>query len=106
MLTDPGLGGRPYTLTGPQSLTFTEQIDILSRVTGRPIPVRHVTREEWRSEMAEHIPAAFADALLDSWEANDGSPVELTESVRELTGCPPRTFATWAQDHAGDFRVQ
>ncbi|GAA4601026.1 NAD(P)H-binding protein [Actinoallomurus liliacearum] len=105
VLTDPGPGGRPYTLTGPESLTFAEQIDILSRVTGRPFSVRHVTREEWKSEMADHVPAAFADSLLDWWEAHDGSPVELTASVRELTGRPARTFATWARDHAGDFRA-
>lgn len=46
MLTGPGLRGRPYTPTGPESLTFAEQIGILSRVTGRPFPVRQVTREE------------------------------------------------------------
>lgn len=103
VLTDPGLRGRPYTLTGPESLTFAEQIDILSRVTGRPFPGRQVTREEWKAEMAEHIPAAFADSLLDLWERNNGAPVELTETVGELTGRPARTFATWARDHAADF---
>jgi uncharacterized protein YbjT (DUF2867 family) len=105
VLIDPGLGGRPYTLTGPESLTFAEQIDILGRVTGRPFAVRRVTREEWKAEMAEYVPAAFADSLLDWWESNDGSPVELTESVRELTGHPARTFETWARDHADDFRA-
>ncbi|MFL6055761.1 MAG: hypothetical protein ACJ72W_23100 [Actinoallomurus sp.] len=56
--------------------------------------------------MVEHIPAAFADSLLDWWEHNDGSPVELTGTVGELTGRPARTFATWARDHAGDFGAQ
>ncbi|WP_433189040.1 NAD(P)H-binding protein [Actinoallomurus sp. CA-150999] len=105
VLTDPGLGGRPYTLTGPESLTFAEQIDILSRETGRPIRFRKVTREEWKEEMAEHVPAAFADSLLDWWASNDGVPVELTQAVRELTGHPARTFATWARDHADAFRA-
>ncbi|MGW5663508.1 SDR family oxidoreductase [Streptomyces sp. NPDC003758] len=105
VLIDAGLGGRPYTLTGPESLTFAEQIDVLSRVTGRSIPIREVTREEWREETAEYVPAAFADSLLDWWQSNDGSPVDLTPSVQELTGHPARTFATWARDHADDFRV-
>ncbi|MET9064102.1 SDR family oxidoreductase [Streptosporangium sandarakinum] len=103
VLTDPGLGGRPYTLTGPESLTFAEQIDILSRVTGRTIPFRQVTREEWKRETAGHIPASYADSLLDWWQSSDGRPVELTRAVPELTGRPARTFATWARDHAGDF---
>jgi hypothetical protein len=35
-------------------------------------------REEWKQEVGGYIPAAFADPLLDWWEANDGRPVELT----------------------------
>ncbi|MEU9831912.1 NAD(P)H-binding protein [Streptosporangium sp. NPDC048047] len=105
VLADPGLGGRPYTLTGPESLTFAEQIGILSRVTGRPVPFREVTREEWKRETAGHIPAPYADSLLDWWQSCDGRPVELTRAVPELTGHPARTFATWARDHAGDFRA-
>lgn len=104
LLTDPALGGRPYTLTGPESLTFAEQIGILSRVTGRPVPFKVVTRKEWKEEMAEHIPAAFADSLLDWWCSTDGRPVELTSTVRQLTGHDARTFATWARDHADSFR--
>ena len=103
VLTEPRAGGRPYTLTGPESLTFAEQIEILSRATGRSIPFTTVTREEWKEEMAEHLPGAFADSLLDWWESNDGSPVEITDTVRELTGRPARTFAAWAEDHAADF---
>ncbi|MET8248124.1 hypothetical protein ABZV31_29210 [Streptomyces sp. NPDC005202] len=55
--------------------------------------------------MAEYVPAAFANSLLDWWLFNDGSPVDLTQTVQELTGHPARTFATWAQDHADDFRL-
>ncbi|MFF4548483.1 SDR family oxidoreductase [Streptomyces sp. NPDC001406] len=105
VLTEPALGGRPYTLTGPESLTFTEQIGILSRVTGRSVPVRAVTREEWKQETAGHIPAAFADALMDWWQSTDGRPVELTAAVEQLTGHEARTFEIWARDHVGDFRA-
>lgn len=103
VLTDPGLGGRPYHLTGPQSLTFAEQLDILARTTGLAITVNTVTREKWKAEMADHIPARFADGLLDWWQSCDGVPAELTQAVEELTGHPARTFATWATDHATDF---
>ncbi|MGC5015028.1 NAD(P)H-binding protein [Streptosporangium sp. DT93] len=103
VLTDPALAGRPYTLTGPQSLTFAEQIGILARVTGRSITVAPITPEEWRSRMADHMPGAYADALLAWWESTDGSPVGTTRTVEELTGRPARTFADWAGDHAGDF---
>ncbi|MET7331504.1 NAD(P)H-binding protein [Nonomuraea sp. NPDC005650] len=103
VLTDPALSGRPYTLTGPQSLTFAQQIDILSEVTGRDIPVKHLSREEWKEEMAEYIPASYADPLLDWWQSNDGRPVEITRTVQELTGHPARPFADWAREHAAAF---
>ncbi|MFI7446064.1 hypothetical protein ACIBQX_01080 [Nonomuraea sp. NPDC049714] len=72
-------------------------------MTGRSIDTRHVTREEWKAEMSEHIPGHVADALLDWWRSNDGRPAELTTTVEELTGHPARPFETWAADHAGDF---
>ncbi len=103
VLADPRHQGRCLHLTGPESLTFSEQIDRLAEVTGRPITVEHVTPEEWRQEMADYIPGPYADALLDYWRANDGRPVPLTGTVEQVTGHAPRTFATWARDHLTDF---
>ncbi|MFI6316653.1 SDR family oxidoreductase [Nonomuraea sp. NPDC050556] len=103
VLTDPALAGRPYTLTGPQSLTFTEQIGILGRAIGREIAVKPVTREEWKAQMAGHVRGDFADALLDWWQSCDGVPATLTGTVEELTGRPARTFESWAREHAGSF---
>ncbi|MFF0866298.1 NAD(P)H-binding protein [Nonomuraea sp. NPDC003560] len=103
VLADPALGGRAYTLTGPQSLTFTDQIEILSRVTGRDIAITPVTRQEWTAEMAQYMNAALADALLDYWQSCDGRPIELTPVVAELTGTPARTFASWAEENRAAF---
>ncbi|MEU0096144.1 NAD(P)H-binding protein [Kribbella sp. NPDC006257] len=103
VLTDPQLQQREYVLSGPESLTFAEQIDQLSTAIGRPITVNQVTPDEWKKEMADYIPALYADALLDWWKSNDGKPVQLTNTVEELTGHPARPFATWAQDHLNDF---
>lgn len=102
-LTDPALSGRPHLLTGPESLTFSRQIDILARVTGLPFAARQVTVADWKAEVAEYIPAAFADALIDWWRSCDGVPATITTTVEELTGHPARTFATWADDHRADF---
>ncbi|GAA4220146.1 uncharacterized protein YbjT (DUF2867 family) [Streptosporangium album] len=106
VLTDPRLAGGKYTLTGPESVTFREQLDHISHATGRPVTVNAVSREEWKAEMAGYIPGDFADALLDWWRSTDGSPAEITRTVEELTGHPARDFAAWARDHAGDFTDQ
>ncbi|MFG1785101.1 SDR family oxidoreductase [Rhodococcus oryzae] len=105
VLTDPGLAGRAYTLSGAESVTFADQIEVLARVIGTPIAVDHVTGDAWKAEMADHVPADYADALLKWWRSNDGTPVELTDHVRVLTGHGPRSFTTWAQDHAAEFTV-
>ncbi|MEU0672829.1 NAD(P)H-binding protein [Streptomyces sp. NPDC006172] len=102
VITDPRHHGGRFTLTGPESLTFAQQIEQLAAATGRPVPIDHVTREAWKRESAEYIPAAYADALLNWWESSD-KPLPLTRTVEELTGRPPRPFSTWAEDHAGDF---
>ncbi|MBT2481935.1 NAD(P)H-binding protein [Streptomyces sp. ISL-94] len=103
VLTDPALGGRTYTLTGPQALTFATQLSILGQVLGRPIPFEAVTAEQWKSEVDGYIPGPYAEALLDFWASSDGLPLGLTDAVEQLTGHPARTFETWVKDHADAF---
>ncbi|MFF8288491.1 NAD(P)H-binding protein [Streptomyces sp. NPDC016309] len=102
-LTDDRLRGSTLVLTGPEALTFTEQLEVLGRVTGRGITVRPVPPEEWKASVAQYVPAEFADALLDHWSACTTGPVALTRTVEEVTGRPARTFARWAADHADAF---
>jgi uncharacterized protein YbjT (DUF2867 family) len=102
-LTDPGLGGRAYTLTGPESLSFAQQVEVLAAVTSLPVTFNHVTRAEWKMAMAEYVPPAFADSLLDLWESTVDSPVPLAPGVEELIGRPARSFRSWAEDHAAAF---
>ncbi|MGW6951213.1 NmrA family NAD(P)-binding protein [Streptomyces xanthophaeus] len=103
VLTDPAHAGGAHTLTGPQSLTFATQLAILGSVLGRPLPFESVTAEQWKSEVDGFIPGPYADALLNFWEASDGVPVEITDTVERLTGHPARTFESWARDHAAAF---
>ncbi|NRQ33391.1 NAD(P)H-binding protein [Nonomuraea sp. NN258] len=103
VLTDPALGGRAYTLTGPDSITCAEQIGVLGRAIGRDIAIKQVTREEWKAEMADYLPGPIADALLDWQQLNDGVPTEITTDLEHLIGRPGRPFATWAQEHTAAF---
>ncbi|MFF8268873.1 NAD(P)H-binding protein [Streptomyces sp. NPDC016562] len=103
VLTDPALGGRAYTLTGPQSLTFAAQIAIIGEVLGRPISFEAVSAEQWKAEVDGYIPGPYADALLEYWASTDGLPVEITPAVERLTGHPARTFRTWVEDHGDAF---
>ncbi|MER6613449.1 SDR family oxidoreductase [Streptomyces xantholiticus] len=108
VLTRPGLRGGTHHLTGPQSLTFAEQIATVARAAGRrtPVDIRTVTREEWQKSVSAYLPGEFAQALLDYWASTDGSPAVLTRTVEELTGRPARPFAEWAEEHADAFRAE
>ncbi|MFF2011658.1 SDR family NAD(P)-dependent oxidoreductase [Streptomyces sp. NPDC058195] len=104
VLTEPRLRGVAYHLTGPASLTATEQVGLLAAAAGRPIAVNAVTPEDWKKAVSAFLPEAFADALLAYTAATDGIPAEVTDDIERLTGHPARTFAAWAEEHAAAFR--
>ncbi|MFI9719937.1 NAD(P)H-binding protein [Streptomyces sp. NPDC052396] len=102
-LIEPGKAGGTHTLTGPESLSFREQVERIGRAAGRPLTVQRISEEEWKRETAAYIPGHLADALLGVWADSDGREAEIADGVRELTGRPARSFSQWAQDHAADF---
>ncbi|OKK14750.1 hypothetical protein AMK16_29855 [Streptomyces sp. CB00455] len=102
-LTGDTLTGRPVSLTGPEPLSFREQLAVLGDVLGREVAVRHITRAEAEREMGRHMPAPVASSLLDLWEAADGRPAALADTTATLLGRPARTFRQWARENAGSF---
>ncbi|MGW0667980.1 NAD(P)H-binding protein [Streptomyces sp. NPDC002746] len=104
VLTDTRLQGASYHLTGPESLTATEQVELLAAASGSATTVNAVSREAWKESVSPFLPAEFAEGLLSHWAATDGSPAEVTRDTERLIGRPARTFATWAAEHAAAFR--
>ncbi|MFG3286506.1 NAD(P)H-binding protein [Streptomyces sp. NPDC048111] len=104
VLTRPELRGGAHHLTGPASLSVTEQVAVLAEATGRPLTVNSVSAQAWKESMAEFMPAAVADALLDYFTSHEGHPDTVTTTVEALTGHPARTFASWARENADAFR--
>ncbi|MFF2579785.1 SDR family oxidoreductase [Streptomyces goshikiensis] len=99
------LAGRALTLTGPEQLTFREQLAIVSDAIGRAVPVEPITRERAAEEMAAHMPAAMAGSLLDLWAAATVTPVAVADTTETLLGAPARTFRQWARENAHAFRA-
>ncbi|MFJ9079891.1 NAD(P)H-binding protein [Streptomyces sp. NPDC102278] len=102
-LTGDDLASRAITLTGPQSLTFREQLAVLSDVLGRDVPVEEITRAEAEREMGRYMPAPVVGSLLDLWAAATVTPVALADTTETLFGTPARTFARWARENAAAF---
>jgi uncharacterized protein YbjT (DUF2867 family) len=97
--------GEEYVITGPESLTQREQVEIIARAAGRKVRVEEISPEEARVELpARGFPAEALNHLLPAWSAGVGIPAYMTQTVEEVTGRPARRFAEWAADHLNDFR--
>ena len=94
--------GAEYLLTGPQSLSQSEQISIIGRVIGRSLRIEEISPDEAQREFS-FWPASVVSMLLDAWAAALGQPALVTSTVEEITGTPARTFLGWAADHAAHF---
>ena len=104
-LLDEGHDGREHVLTGPESLTQREQVEIIGDAIGRPLRFEELSRESARDLMlAMKYPPAIADMLLDAYAAAVGQPALITSAVLDITGMPARSFRDWAVDHAAQFQ--
>jgi (4-alkanoyl-5-oxo-2,5-dihydrofuran-3-yl)methyl phosphate reductase len=104
-LTQPGHEGRIYELTGPATLTTTQQIAILGEVMGKPWHYVDVPPAAAREGMVQSgLPAPFAEAMLEVMAAiKAGGADKVTDDVQRVLGRPARSFADWARDHAAAF---
>lgn len=95
--------GRAYELSGPESLTPTEELSILGRLLGRPLHVHEVPAEAARAGMARYgFPPEVVEAIMTRTLSSDRG-TEVLPTVEKLLGRPARTFSQWARAHAGAF---
>lgn len=105
ILTHGGHEGRTYTLTGPQSLSYTQMATTLSSVLGRSVRYIDLPLERYHEMLVGMgCPTWWADNLtaLARW-FQQGAASIVSSSVIEVTGRPSRTFERFAQDHRADF---
>ncbi|WP_067716416.1 NAD(P)H-binding protein [Nocardia yamanashiensis] len=98
-----GHAGKVYELTGPQSLTQVEQVEILGKALNRPLTFEELDDAPVRAQMAQFMDPAFINALFDLMAATVGKPAAVNTVVADLTGRAPRTYAAWVGDHLADF---
>ena len=102
-LCDDGHGGKEYVLTGPESLTQREQVDIIGDAIGRPLRFEELSPESARRELLRMMPPAIADMLLSAYAATVDRPAFVTSTVADVSGAPARSFHDWAVAHATEF---
>jgi uncharacterized protein YbjT (DUF2867 family) len=104
-LREEGHAGAEYVLTGPQSLTYSEQISTIANVLGRDLRVEEITPDEARRELLTIGPLPAVNMLLDAWSAALGHAAHMTSTFTQITGAPAKSFRTWVTDNAGAFRA-
>ncbi|WP_327141005.1 NAD(P)H-binding protein [Nocardia sp. NBC_01327] len=106
ILTEPQHRPATHALTGAESLTCAEQVAILARILGRTLEIRDAgtPEEAVRARFPNGAPPALAAAIVQSFTQMRSDTVGLrTDTVTELLGRPPRTFAQWCEAHRDAF---
>jgi uncharacterized protein YbjT (DUF2867 family) len=101
-LCQDGYAGGDYVLTGPESLSQAEQVQIIGEVLGRQIRFEELTPDEFRSETDATWPRPVVDMLLDAWAATMGRPAFVSPAVPDILGSA-RTFRQWVTDNGTAF---
>jgi uncharacterized protein YbjT (DUF2867 family) len=102
-LLQDGHASAEYMLTGPQSLTQAEQVEIIGRAIGRSLRMENIPPDQAREELRSVLPPPAISMLMDAWAAALGQPAYVTSTVTDVTGVPARTFLDWATDHSTAF---
>ncbi|MFI5484205.1 MULTISPECIES: NAD(P)H-binding protein [Micromonospora] len=103
ILTGGGHGGKGYDLTGPESLTQAQQVQILGRTLGRPLTIEDLDPAPVLEQMSQFMDREFLTALFGLMAKAVGKPAPVNDLVEQITGRPARTYAEWTEDHRADF---
>ncbi|MEU8185000.1 NAD(P)H-binding protein [Micromonospora sp. NPDC049044] len=95
-LTQDGHSQQRYHVTGPQSLTHREQIELIGKTHGRELRYEEIDPATARAEIAPHAPA---DLLFATWETHVNKPAPVTDTIERVTGRAPRSMREWAEAH-------
>jgi uncharacterized protein YbjT (DUF2867 family) len=106
VLTKPELAGKAYELTGPESLTTQQQVDVLAKVLGRPLKYVNVPDEAARDSMlGMGWPPPYVSAMVGLIQTlRSLGHIAPTADVKTVLGREPRSFEQWAQANAAAFR--
>ena len=104
-LTDPNPSPEVFEVTGSELLSVPEQVAILAKALGKPIKSVDVPAESAAQGLIRAgLPAPVAAAVAQSFAAiREGRMAMVKDTVKQVTGRPPRTFQSWAQEYASRF---
>ncbi|WP_327589236.1 NAD(P)H-binding protein [Nonomuraea sp. NBC_00507] len=104
VLAEDGHAGHSYGLTGPELLDMPAKAATLSKAIGKEIAFVELTVDETRERYrAEGVPEEMIEFQIEVFGNVPEDAYQITPTVEQITGRPPRTFAQWAAEHAAVF---
>jgi (4-alkanoyl-5-oxo-2,5-dihydrofuran-3-yl)methyl phosphate reductase len=105
-LTQADHAGKLYELTGPQALSAAEQVAVIGTAIGRSLRFVDVGPDAARDGMLRAgIPEPIASGMVEVMAHIKAGEAEVfSPDLERLLDHKPRTFAAWAEEHAGVFR--
>jgi uncharacterized protein YbjT (DUF2867 family) len=93
---------RKINLTGPQTLTHQEMVDIIAMSIGRPLRYEQIPPDTVEAEMIElGIPAPLVEALIKWYRRGSKYPIATsTPDLHEIIGRQPKTYAEWVKENS------
>ncbi|TDC18439.1 NAD(P)H-binding protein [Kribbella albertanoniae] len=99
VLTSSGHEGRAYDLSGPESITFSEAVETIAKVSGRAVSYVAVTPAEYRSMIVDSgWPAEVADELNELYAImREGYLTTPSSDIESLLGRPAGSFTAYVE---------
>jgi len=99
------LDGRRVDVTGPQSLTQEDMVEVIGEVLGRSLRCQEIPPAAARATLTDlGFPPEFADANLARLATLTDKPAPTTEEVAAILGRPATTYSSWVAANANAFR--
>src|SRR5262249_32345528 len=95
-LCEDGHERQDYVLTGPESLTQRQQVQIIGQAIGRPLRFEELSPDAARQQVLAKWPAPVVEMLLNAYAAAVDRPAHVTSTVADVTGTAARSFHEWA----------
>lgn len=106
VLTHSGHEGMIYELTGPETFTIGEMVQVLAKVLGKPLRYASIPAflaAIWLRKFG--MSRELVNALMETLRAlRKNEYAYITDAIERITGSKPRTFEAWCDENAGSFR--
>lgn len=91
--------GAGYALTGAEAITVSAAAEIIAGVVGKPVRHNDIDRDAWiNASVAAGVPAEYGEMLrMLTATIASGLGSRPNDTVQQVTGAPPITFADFAR---------